>query len=109
MGSILYHWNLELDENNNAIFKNKYQSLRNEISIGECYLKLSKGLKQLLKKNKSDMFYQYFEDGLSDYIDGEITREQFWSLAKFKYPTHQIAFCTEAALKCLTFKSVYTL
>ena len=30
-------------------------------------------------------------------------------LAKFKYPTHQIAFCTEAALKCLTFKSAYSL
>ena len=27
--SILYHWNLELDENDNAIFKNKYQNLYN--------------------------------------------------------------------------------
>ena len=27
--SILYHWVLELDENNNAIFKNKYQNLYN--------------------------------------------------------------------------------
>ena len=27
--AILYHWNLELDENNNAIFKNKYQYLYN--------------------------------------------------------------------------------
>lgn len=27
--AILYHWNLELDQNNNAIFKNKYQSLYN--------------------------------------------------------------------------------
>ena len=25
--AILYHWNLELDENNNAIFKNKYKDL----------------------------------------------------------------------------------
>lgn len=40
---------------------------------------------------------------LSDYIDGEITREQFWSLAKFKYPTHQISFHTLKALECLTF------
>ena len=39
----------------------------------------------------------------SDYIDGIITREQFWVMAKFKYPTHQINFCTEAALDCLTF------
>lgn len=25
-------------------------------------------------------------------------------LAKFNHPTHQIAFCTEGALKCITFK-----
>lgn len=42
---------------------------------------------------------------LSDFIDGEITREQFWSLAKFKYPTHQISFHTLKALECLTFVS----
>lgn len=52
-----------------------------------------------------DQIYNY----VADFIRGTITREQFWALAKFKYPTHQIAFCTEAALECLTFKSVYTL
>lgn len=52
-----------------------------------------------------DQIYNY----ISDYIRGTITREQFWVLAKFKYPTHQIAFCTEKALECLTFKSVYRL
>lgn len=52
-----------------------------------------------------DQIYNY----VADLIRGVITREQFWALAKFKYPTHQIAFCTEAALECLTFKSVYSL
>ncbi len=47
-----------------------------------------------------DQIYNY----ISDYIDGAITREQFWVLAKFKYPTHQITFCTEAALKCLEYR-----
>ncbi len=47
----------------------------------------------------NDQIYNY----VSDYIDGVITREQFWMLAKFKYPTHQINFCTEQALSCLTF------
>lgn len=47
-----------------------------------------------------DQIYNY----VSDYIDGSITREQFWILAKFKYPTHQIVFCTEAALKCLEYR-----
>ena len=32
-----------------------------------------------------------------------ITREAFWELAKFKYPTHQIVFCSGKALETLTF------
>lgn len=32
------------------------------------------------------------------------TREQFWILAKFKYPTHQVSFCTQKALTCITYK-----
>ncbi len=49
----------------------------------------------------NDQIYNY----IADYVEGIITRDQFWSLAKFKYPTHQINFCTDAALKCLTFLS----
>ena len=41
---------------------------------------------------------------IADYMDGSITREQFWVLAKFKYPTHQINFCTKEALKCLEYR-----
>ena len=48
----------------------------------------------------NDQIYNY----IADYIDGAITREQFWVLAKFKYPTHQINFCTEKALKCLEYR-----
>lgn len=47
-----------------------------------------------------DQIYNF----ISDFIDGIITRQQFWSLAKFKYPTHQINFCTEMALKCLHYE-----
>lgn len=47
-----------------------------------------------------DQIYNY----ISDYMDGVITKEQFWILAKFKYPTHQIAFCTEKALKYLKYR-----
>lgn len=42
---------------------------------------------------------------VADYLDGTISREQFWVLARFKYPTHQIAFCSEESLACLTFVS----
>ena len=47
-----------------------------------------------------DQIYNF----INDYMDGVITREQFWSLARFKYPTHQIVFCTEKALKCLQYR-----
>ncbi len=33
-----------------------------------------------------------------------IIKEQAWVLAKFKYPTHQINFCTKEALKCLEYR-----
>lgn len=50
----------------------------------------------------NDQIYNY----VSDYMDGSITREQFWVLAKFKYPTHQINFCTKEALKCLEYRGL---
>lgn len=46
-----------------------------------------------------DQIYNF----VADYLDGALTREQFWVLAKFKYPTHQIAFCSEKSLACLEF------
>ena len=49
----------------------------------------------------NDQIYNF----IADYIDGIITREQFWVLAKFKYPTHQINFCSPNALQCLDFVS----
>ena len=48
----------------------------------------------------NDQIYNY----VGDFIDGAITRDQFWSLMKFKYPTHQIVFCTPQALQCLRFR-----
>lgn len=47
-----------------------------------------------------DQVYNY----IADFINGILTREQFWVLAKFKHPTHQISFCTDRALKCLVYK-----
>lgn len=47
----------------------------------------------------NDQIYNF----ISDYVDGIITREQFWIMAKFKYPTHQINFCTDEAIKCLKY------
>ena len=48
-----------------------------------------------------DTIFNYVQS----FIDGQISREAFWNLAKFKYPTHQICFNTEKALATLTFNS----
>ena len=48
-------------------------------------------------------------DYVEDFIAGNITREAFWVLVKFKYPTHQIVFCSERALKTLLFLKSYVL
>ena len=47
-----------------------------------------------------DTIYSYVQD----FLDGKISREAFWALVKFKYPTHQICFSTEESLKTLKFK-----
>lgn len=47
-----------------------------------------------------DQIWDYVED----FMDGSITREAFWVLAKFKYPTHQIVFCTQRSLSTLKFE-----
>ena len=53
------------------------------------------------------------DDTIWNYVDdftrGEISRTAFWELVKFKYPTHQIVFCSEKALKQLHFQRSYSL
>lgn len=53
------------------------------------------------------------DDTIWNYVDdfarGLISRTAFWELVKFKCPTHQIVFCTEAALKCLEYDRSYQL
>jgi hypothetical protein len=44
---------------------------------------------------------------VADFIAGILTREQFWALARFKHPTHQIAFCNARALDALHFSKAY--
>ena len=43
------------------------------------------------------------------FIAGRVSRAAFWELVKFNYPTHQIVFCTEKALKTLVFEGSDTL
>jgi hypothetical protein len=48
-----------------------------------------------------DTIFNYVQS----FIDGKITRDAFWSLAKFKYPTHQISFHTISA-QIMTYSAV---
>ncbi len=48
----------------------------------------------------NDTIFNYVQD----FVDGRISREAFWALAKFKHPTHQISFHTPAALATLAYK-----
>lgn len=48
-------------------------------------------------------------DYVEDYAAERISKAAFWELVKFKYPTHQIVFCTEAALRTLMFERSYSL
>ena len=47
-----------------------------------------------------DQIWDYVED----YMAGKISKAAFWELVKFKYPTHQIVFCTERALEIIHFE-----
>ena len=52
-----------------------------------------------------DTIWNYVEDFVKD----NISRTAFWELVKFIYPTHQIVFCTEAALKQISYEGSYSL
>ena len=52
-----------------------------------------------------DQIWDYVED----FMEETITREAFWVLAKFKYPTHQIVFCTQKALQSIIYERSYEL
>jgi hypothetical protein len=47
----------------------------------------------------NDTIFNYVQN----FVDGKISRQAFWELAKFKKPTHQISFHTARALDTLTF------
>ena len=46
---------------------------------------------------------------VEEFVNGKISRNAFWELIRFSYPTHQIVFCTEKALKTLVFEGSKTL
>lgn len=50
-----------------------------------------------------DTIYDYIEA----YSQGQMNKQKFFELMKFKYPTHQISFHTIKALDCINFIESY--
>lgn len=67
--------------------------------IVKCRLGESHDYDLVIGAMANDQIYNY----VSDFIEGILTREQFWVLAKFKHPTHQVCFCSTAALNTIQF------
>ncbi|MDD3362031.1 MAG: DUF3990 domain-containing protein [Hespellia sp.] len=48
----------------------------------------------------NDEIYNY----ITEYLNGTISRADFWTLIKFRYPTHQLVLCTKKAMEYIRFK-----
>ena len=69
------HMSFREKRNYYSFKKKKLWNLYNKqnlfLSIGEIYIKKSKGMRTLLKNKKSKKFYDYFNKGFEHYIDGD--------------------------------------
>lgn len=94
---------------------NKYNYIKNE-NLKVCtFLNMSEEWLQFVVECRSGKEHNFdivegpmaddqIWDYVEDYMANNISKSAFWELVKFKYPTHQIVFCTEDALKTLHFK-----
>ena len=66
-------------------------------------------------RNHEEHLYDYVEGPMSDdkiynfvkdLLEGNITRQDFWELAAFRYPTHQVMIRNDA-LQCLEYMDSY--
>ena len=44
-----------------------------------------------------------------DIVEGPMADDTIWDYVKFKYPTHQLVFCTDRALQSLSYVNSYAL
>lgn len=94
---------------------NKYNYIKNENLKVRTFLNMSEEWLQFVVECRSGKEHNFdivegpmaddqIWDYVEDYMANNISKSAFWELVKFKYPTHQIVFCTEDALKTLHFK-----
>ena len=58
------------------------------------HCKLSNGIEHDYKMVEGLMADDWIWNFIEAFVDGNISRDAFWELVKFNYPTHQIAFTT---------------
>ena len=83
------------------------QTLRNKQKWLDFVVDCRRGIKHDYDIVEGPMADDQIWDYVEDFMEGSITREAFWILAKFKYLTHQIVFCTQKALEALTYEKSY--
>lgn len=90
----------EYNENNNLKIKNFVMMSEEWLDfIIDCRSGKKHDYDIVIGAMADDQVYNY----ITDLIEGVITRDAFWELAKFRHPTHQIAFCSDRALECIKF------
>lgn len=70
----------------------------------EFVVKCRKGIEHKFDIVEGPMADDQIWDYVEDYMADNISKAAFWELVKFKYPTHQIVFCTEEALETLHYE-----
>lgn len=92
---------------NNALRIKKFETMTDE------WLKFVVSCRRGIEHNfdivEGPMADDQIWDYVEDYVAQRISKEAFWELVKFKHPTHQIVFSTEAALSMLHFDGSETL
>lgn len=89
-------------ENNNTLSILKFESMTDEWLdfIAKCRNGDTHQYDIVEGPMANDTVWNY----VNDFLSGRITRKQFWTLAEFRHPTHQISFHTLSALDCLTYE-----
>lgn len=94
-----------VEDNNLKVIKYKEMTEEWLDFVVNCRRGISHGYDIVEGPMADDTIWDYIED----YVEGTISREAFWVLVKFKYPTHQIVFCTDRALRTLKYERSYSI
>ena len=101
----------------NAVISKFYFSLKGDFNV-KVFREIDDEWLDFIAKCRSGVGHDYdiVEGPMADdqvfnfaqmYLRGDIKRSTFLDYCKFKYPTHQICFCTERSLECLKFMKSY--